>query len=370
MSKKHLFLHIGTEKTGTTSIQAALRQNTQKLKEFDIFYPRMPLLTSNHTGFTFSFLGEQAMSMLLRRAGYDHLIGKAKKNPHFILDMLDEKFKESGCNTMIISSELLHSRISNADVIFDIKKWAEARFDEVTVICYLRKQEDLMVSYFSTMVKTGSNWHETLVEQFAEFLAPRQGKPKHYYDYMGILDMWSNTFPRLKCREFARNKMLGEDVVKDFFSLIDPSINTEELNKIIEKNTSLDAKAMEFLILLNSRVPSVIDGRVNPLRKNMVHFFDAIPTKSKMKFTEEQILKIREYFKEDNAYIQEKYCKGEPIFEYKRSSGENYHPGLTTDEVVQVFVDVWDQIATSIIETEEENRKLRLQKNTLKQNNK
>ena len=368
MSKKHLFLHIGTEKTGTTSIQAALRQNGQKLREHDIFYPRIPLLGANQTGFTFSFLGQQQMALLLRRAGLDHKLNEAKQNPHFILDTLIKKFEESGCSRMIISSELLHSRITKEEEVDEIKKWAEKYFDEVTVICYLRKQEELMISSFSTMVKTGSNWHGTLVEQYASFLEPRHGKPKHFYDYKGMLDMWSKTFPRLICREFARNKLLDGDVVKDFLSLVDPSIKMEELDKTAEKNTSLDAKAMEFLILLNSRIPSVVDGRVNPLRKNMVHFFDAVPAKTKMKFTEDEIRRIREYFKEDNAYIREKYFNGEPIFEYKSTAGEEYHAGLNTEEAVKTFSDVWEQISMSILELEEENRKLRIQKNTLRSN--
>ena len=365
MSKKRLFLHIGTEKTGTTSIQATLRQNGETLKKYDIFYPRMPILGANQTGFTFSFLGERAMSLLLRRAGLDHMQNKAKENPHFILDMIDEKFRESGCSTMIISSELLHSRITKKEEVEEIRKWAEAHFDEVTVICYLRKQEDLMVSSFSTLVKTGSNWHGTLSEQFVSFLQPRKGKPIHFYDYRGMLDMWSASFPKLICREFARNKLLNGDVVQDFLSLIDTSIDTGTLTTVPERNTSLDAKAMEFLILLNSRIHSVIDGRINPLRKNIVRFFDAVPTKTKMRFTDEQIQKIRQYFKEDNAYIQEKYFNGEKIFADKKSSGGDYRPGLTTEEAVEVFIDVWDQIADSINTLEEENRKLRIQKDTL-----
>ena len=364
MSKKRLFLHIGTEKTGTTSIQAALRQNDHKLKEYDIFYPHMPLLGPNHTGFTFSFLKPQMMSLLLRRIGFDHMQEQAKKNPHFMLDILDKRIHESGCNTVIISSELLHSRITKEEEISEIKKWADERFDEVTIICYLRKQTDLMVSSFSTMVKTGSNWYGTLSEQFSQFIEARHKTP-HFYDYKGILDMWSNAFPHLICREFSRDKLLDGDVVKDFLSLVDPSINIQDLDKIEEQNTSLDGKSMEFLSLLNIHLPSVIDGRVNPLRKNLVTYFNAIPTTTKMQFREDEIIKIEEYFKEDNAYIQEKYFNGEPLFETRNKSNQNYHSGLNAEETVEVFTKVWDQISTSIMKIEEENKKLEAQINAL-----
>jgi len=365
MLKKRLFIHIGTEKTGTTSIQSALRQNSQKLKEHDVFYPNMPLLAATHIGFVYSFLEEQQMSLLLRRGGFDNLQEKAKQNPHFILDILDKKIEESGCNTVIISSELLHSRITKEEQLMAIKTWAKERFNEITVICYLRKQTDLMVSSYSTMVKTGSNWYETLSQQFAHFIEGRHKTP-HFYDYKGILDMWSNAFPHFIVKEFTPNKLLEGDVVKDFFSLIDSSINIKEFDNLQKENTSLDGKAMEFLSLLNIHIPSVINGRTNPLRKNMVDYFNAIPTTTKMQFTQDELMRIEQYFKEDNAYVQKKYFKGDSLFESKSATSmQNDHSRLNTIEAVEVFTKVWDQISTEMIKIEEENKKLEAQINAL-----
>jgi len=358
MSKKRLFLHIGTEKTGTTSIQQTLFRNYDKFKAKGILYPRALMTGSNHAGFTASFLGEEAISTVARNMGEKGEMLRA--NHHYLLDRLEEEIVESGCSTVIISSELLHSRIQQDENVAHIKHWAEERFDEIYVVCYLRKQIDLVISGYSTKIKEGDTPRGSLSQVFSaslEHLAHSNRIP-HYFDYKGMLDMWSRHFPNIICREFSRSALKDGDVVSDFLSLVDPHIDSSQLTTAEERNKSLDGKAMEFLAIANKKIPPIVNDRKNPKRRHLVTFFENIPPKTKMLPNREDAVNLQNFFKEDNQYISDKYFNGKALFQDEIKFDKEYHDGLTADESVDIFAKIWEQASEHMNRLEAENKYL------------
>jgi len=325
IAKKRLFLHIGTEKTGTTSIQQTLFRNYDKFKAKDILYPRSLMTGSNHAGFTASFLGEEAISTVAQNLGDTGAL--LLKNHHYLLDRLEEEIVESGCSTVIISSELLHSRVKYEDTVEDIKRWAEERFDEIYVICYLRKQIDLVVSGYSTRIKEGDTPHGSLSGVFSDLIDQFASSKEipHYFDYKKMLDMWSKCFPHMICREFSRSTLKDGDVVEDFLSLIDPQMDNSQLETGEE------------------RIPAIVDGKPNPKRRHLVAFFENIPPKTKMLPHEEDAVNLQNYFKEDNQYISDKYFNGKALFQDEIKFKKEYHDGLSTDKSIEIFAKIWGQ---------------------------
>ena len=348
MSKKHLYLHIGTEKTGTTSIQSTLRHNEEILKSHGVLFPNAPLLGGNYSGFVYSFLDQDEMLTLLKQAGIGEAEGIFKNNPHFILDALSQQIRASNCHTVVISSELLHSRITTEDEVMRIREWAEKEFDEITVVCYLRRQVEMMISAFSTRLKEGGDVNAMIPElftNFIEYLSKGEELP-HYIDYKKILDLWSGQFPDMVCREFSRETLIDGDVVKDFFALIAPEFDYSQLEIPQEQNQSLDGKVLELLAHINQHISKFTDNNINTRYTTLVRFFEQIPVETKMLPSLEMATMFQDFFKKDNAYIEKKYFNGKAIFKAPMKFSEGYKSGLSPDEIADIFVKLWKEVNT------------------------
>ncbi|XAW89831.1 hypothetical protein ABDK09_09550 [Vibrio sp. CDRSL-10 TSBA] len=153
MNRK-LVLHIGTEKTGTTSLQNTLHSNREYLKEKGILIPNSFKL-SNHVEMAVCFQDYNSSSELYSVVDVNNDFESVSKFTDNFLNKIKEEILSSNCNTVVISNEHLHSRITTEDEIKKIYDWASDIFDSVTINVYLRKQCDLAVSHFSTALKSG-----------------------------------------------------------------------------------------------------------------------------------------------------------------------------------------------------------------------
>ena len=357
MAQKHLYLHIGTEKTGTTSIQTTLRENVDKLKEKGILYPYFPLLQKNHSGFTYSFLGDEAIPELLKGVGAEDMLSMATINPRFILDILNKQIRESDCDTVIISSEVLHSHITTKEEIAQIKKWAEEHFDHVTVICYLRKQIDMLTSGFSTQIKEGHPSETMLSDLFKGYIEhiDAGGDIPHYANYRSMLDMWSNFFSDIICHEYSRASLKDGDVVKDFLNIINPTLNENFIKITYSENKSLDGKVLEFMAILNKFIPTLKEGHLNFDRIKLLEFAEQIPVETKMQANQKDADTLQYFFDKDNQYISEKYFNGKPIFQNSSTINSTYKNGLNLEDAAMIFNKFFTLATAQIAELEAEN---------------
>lgn len=358
MSKKHLFLHIGTEKTGTTSIQSTLHLNQAKLREKNILFPSVPLLGANHSGFVYSFLDLETMLARLKMVGAGEYVGIFKSNPHYILDMLSKQIEDSGCHTVIISSELLHSVISTKEEIKKIKEWAKKEFDEITVVCYLRRQVDLAVSAFSTRLKEGGEVSAMIPELFANFIDHMMSKNEvtDYVNYRKMLDQWSHYFPNIICREFSKETLSDGDVVKDFLSLVSSDLQYDYFEIPKEQNQSLDGKVLELLSMINQYIPKFVNNTLNLKYMSLIHFFEQIPVETKMLPSLEMATMFQNFFIEDNQYISEKYFNNKAIFKSPMKFSDAYASGLSPDEIVVIFVKLWTEVRVHLLKIKAKNK--------------
>jgi hypothetical protein len=128
-----------------------------------------------------------------------------------------------------------------------------AIFSSVKVIVYLRRQDEYLLSLYSTAVQSGST--ATLAE-FAD-----DQNESHRYDYSAILSRWSAAFGKANviCRRYERSRMEGGEIVTDFLT----SAGMESfcsLPREMNRNRSLDAVSLEFLRRLNEQIGNDIDG--------------------------------------------------------------------------------------------------------------
>ncbi|MEA5424472.1 hypothetical protein [Synechococcus sp. CCY9202] len=232
-------LHIGTEKTATTSFQKLMAASRDKLfNEYGIWYPQC-LGSHWHRDLAVwamdpSKPDDHFMKLNIKTSLEHDLFKKS------LTERLQREYTEfKSAHTCIISSEHLHSRLKTQYSIHQLNEILTALYDEVYVFVHLRPQVELAVSLASTAAKSPS----LIVDKkfFEEAALDRS-----YYDYSHILDMWSNSFGRERIYPFSFKKNLNMAQLIGGFIGVDLSA----LGPLPKENSSLTVEAICLLNLL------------------------------------------------------------------------------------------------------------------------
>ena len=267
MVKPRLVLHIGTEKTGTTTIQHFLRLNRRLLSQHSILIPAF-LGQANHFAFPFLAYAPGRMDDVVCRAapglsGEDLAPRRAE-----LLEKLAKKAEGSGFQCWIISSEHLSSRLMEDNEIFCLRKIVDEYFSAVKVIVYLRDPLSVYISSWSTALKCGS------VE--ASLSEPGAGYADRLADHRSLLQRWSRFFDKneLDVRLYERRRLLNGSVIEDFCQ--SAGIDCVGGCAIPEgRNASLSWAAMQCLARFNQIVLESDGHAESPVRRGVVKYFAA-----------------------------------------------------------------------------------------------
>lgn len=183
-----LILHIGTEKTGTTSLQSWLGLNRGALREAGIFFPLA--------------LGEtRSIAMSIMAADFDDG-GKAALRNHKIGSPADleaftrrtekafaaelEQARREGCRVCFVSDEGLQAALTHPGEVARVRDFAARHFGQSKVVVTLRPQVDYAVSLASTLARHGirisGRWFDRVTPE------------NHRFDYDGLIGLWEGAF--------------------------------------------------------------------------------------------------------------------------------------------------------------------------------
>lgn len=153
--KPCLILHIGIEKTGTTTIQEFLHLNRDLLPNNGVYFPKS-IGVRNHRPLASWCLPDNRDDIYLRM---NNLTGSHERkawkvafieNFEMELNSLKPEIKQ-----VIISSEHFCSLLNKPSEIETLKGMLDKWFSNIKVIVYLRRQDLLAVSLFNTAMKAG-----------------------------------------------------------------------------------------------------------------------------------------------------------------------------------------------------------------------
>jgi hypothetical protein len=256
---RRLILHIGTEKTGTSSIQRFLSRNRRQLLEQGVGLPLcladaagnhswLPLLAYADT--RQDDLTEQWLAPRLDRDGQI----AAKRQA------LRQEVLNSRAQTWILSSEHLQSRLTSGEEILRLRELLEELFDTITLLLYLRQPLATAVSLWSTAVQCG--------HPFRDLPAPSTPYWHNLCNHRATIQRWRAGFPGhdLQVRLFQRGDLLDGDVVADFCAVagICPEPHWARPR---QANTTLSHRGIQLCAFLNSRLGPPPGGRPSlPLR--------------------------------------------------------------------------------------------------------
>ncbi|MGF1503441.1 MAG: hypothetical protein ACFBSD_16690 [Paracoccaceae bacterium] len=250
---RRAILHIGTEKTGTSTLQLFFAKNRAALARNGILYPQ--------------FAGDVQHSRLTAYAQDDRIrddlridlgIESADDLAAFRTRVEAEAAAELGTApaTLLFSSEHLQSRLVRESELARLRAFLSAHVDRVEIAVYLRRQDLVAVSLYSTLVKFGGD---------REAIFPDLSKWRSYFDYAALLERWAAAFGRdaIRPRIFEPACLRGGSVVEDFATewALGPG-----LRSVANANESVAPAAQEWLRRLNSAYPGYLKGKRNPMR--------------------------------------------------------------------------------------------------------
>ena len=260
--KRRLLIHIGTEKTGTSTIQEFLNINREKLAKHGIGYLKSPGLTNNRKIVTFCMapgktddhIQELGIETYERREFWKRDFKEEFQNE---MNTLDPKI-----HSVIISSEHFHSRLTTEDEVRALFDLLHPFFLEIKILVYLRRQDTLAASLYSTACRVGV---------FMKSVIPKiVDKNNTYYNYFQLLERWAGVFgvKNIVPRIYETGKLLKNDVLSDFIDASGMIENDWELFTPTNQNQSLSAEVQNILMGFNKHFPvNAINENEKPLKK-------------------------------------------------------------------------------------------------------
>ena len=243
---KQTILHIGLEKTGTTSIQFLLRQNREELLKSSI-------LVSNGSASGNYFHLAVASYAKFRADGLTRQlsIGSAAELQKFrqaTIQALAAEIKSTAPEKVILSSEHFQSRLLGTDDIELLKALLEeAGCKNIKVLLYLRDPLKIAMSHHGMAIKKG-------VHVTADFYRPEHRRISHIIDHKETLTNWAAVFgeENMDVRLYPEGQS-GDVLIADFLGAAGVSPGQLDLSKQELRNVNLNALALDALNRVNAK---------------------------------------------------------------------------------------------------------------------
>jgi len=333
-----LILHIGTEKTGTTSIQEVLFKNRVLLKQNGFHFLQSAGKKNNRALPACCMSFERSDPYLKSKnviSFEDRQVFKknVKRDLAHELDNLEENI-----HTVIISSEHFHSRLKTQEEVAELSELLSPYFNNIHILCYLRQQGDMCVSLYSTAIKMGySGALLDLVEKSCKVSNP-------YYNYEKLLGMWEREFglSSIDASLFSRAHFLNGDLIDDFFAKIDVNLLGVIDKDAASENASLTSLGQCIGRAVNTVYPRFDDrNQNNPIQRNLIKIVEKHHSGRGELISEELWKDIFCRFETSNEVVRSKYFPDLvelfPANSYHKNDNKVEDPESLEQTLVEIF---------------------------------
>jgi hypothetical protein len=291
-----LTLHIGAAKTGTTSIQRFLQINRQALSEQDILFPKT-FGDSNQTLLPAYVNPEQHRFHKRQAANKPKLEGAyIEKYRNKLEDGFRAELAAGGCHKVIMSNEHCHIKLIEKQQVQMLAGLFARFFEKTRIIFYVRRQDRLAMSRYSTALKGG------FVPNFGFPDLKKNGKLWHFYDFLAVYNTWAEVLgaDNVKLCVFDKSRFIDNDLISDFCA--HAGIQKEGLQTQLDVlNKSLGVEAEIIVRELNSRALREEITQVE--RKKAVAWVVANFAGQKRLPTKSEAMAFYEQFQDDNVQL-------------------------------------------------------------------
>ncbi len=249
MKQRRLLLHIGSPKTGTTTLQATLDHNRARLAGLNVLVPEVlgqqsHILLTAYAQPDGNFRSRhRAVAGVTNKEELDAFRARLRADFADALDTAGDSARQ-----VIITSESLSNTLRKCACIERVRDFVQPHFDEIELLYYVRRQDLRAVSDYDQAIKAGNPRDGFFTRSFA-------------YEYHEVFQLWSDVFRGcpFNVRVFDPKHLIGGDVVLDFFGAA--GLDAAQMEPLERRNTSLSAKAQLALLALH-RAAQAEGGKV------------------------------------------------------------------------------------------------------------
>ena len=312
MKKPILYIHGGTHKTGTTSIQFFLQKNYEYLKNNSILYPiagREELLQHHYL---FSSIRNPI-----------HPYFRSKKSFMTYMDDLENEINIERPEQVIISSEIFGELI-NQDIstlknyIHEISK----PFSEIKVIFYIRRPDLYGISANNTNIWYGM-------------------QKEHILSYPNIL-RWTKILDRnqLVFKPFEKEQFIEENLLSDFINLFGIKNDNNLILTEIFFNESVSNDTIELCRILNNIYPNSND--IFLIKNRLAEMSEKDDIVNNSFFSPQERLYFIKKHEYELTFIAKKFLgrkDGRLFYEPYPKINEDWeqYPGLTIEKAITIL---------------------------------
>lgn len=292
---KKAFIHIGLEKTGTTTVQEFLTRNEPALNAQGFTYLK------DDSAPYFWWIGHSPVAACFHRCLPDFVCREKFRPAEEVLEGL-KAAAEATDHDIILSCEQFSSRLEWPESLAALRDALAGR--DIRILCYLRRQDAQCLAAYSTIIRYGGT---------SAFDQSGITPDSRYYDYYRILSDWADVFgdDALIVREFDRAALVDGDIKADVLSAI--GLENQGFRPVDDANISLDSRQVEILRQINCHLTAYatdVDPQAfeesNAIRAVLLrHLPRGAPLSSLL--TWQQRAEILERFAESNAALVERF---------------------------------------------------------------
>ncbi len=310
-----IILHIGIEKTGSTSLQRFLTVNQDDLRARGYFVPSSfapvaapPLF--NHTYLTTCSMKSDRLDDEIRvqngisdrRSLIRHRFDITRKFEQEITELSDS------VDTIILTNEHMFSQLRTAEEIYYLRDWLRIFSNNIDVVVYLRPQHEVAMSLHSTALRNGWTTPSPflLTDQVGNGQSPID---RQFFEYGDLLRAWVDVFGHdaMKVRLFGPHTLIDGDIVADFFqTLLIDDVGLIPLEG--RENVGLTLIGARLLLFLNKMLLTVPEEIARTKRNAVVDALALIASDSRgMRPSRAEARSFFESFKASNEYVRKEW---------------------------------------------------------------
>jgi hypothetical protein len=300
-----LTLHIGTGKTGTSTVQSFLIQNQPKLAASGLLYPQSILFPNllTHLGLVYYALGTNT-AMKNGRATFTK--AEIESYNSVLIEKLRDEIIVSGCPHILMSSEHLSTALRKPKELARLIGGLSQLAHSINVVMYIRPQYELYASQYSTKIKGRDTGPPKAPDRLRD----------HVFDYDKKLKLWeaARGISAIKVRLFNRKYFKNGDLIDDFFDAIGVPMPMDTVRPPRELNQRLDAGALEFLRTVNKL--DLDASRPTSQRRTLVRLLGQISQQDSLAMPAAILQQIDSMYRDSNANVAARYFPGRagPLF--------------------------------------------------------
>ncbi len=324
---KTLIFHIGTYKTGSTSLQELLYNNRNELQSlYGICYPDLNAYTS-----------------LVPKAGNCMNMGESDASLEKTTDDIRVILEEN--DIAILSTENFwgyqidkKERVINALLGLGVC---------LKVIVYIRRQDLYLDSLCNQLIKQDAQYLYDDSEGWQSGI--RRWFNADYFEHLEAIERLIGK-DNLIVRRFEPARFWGSDLYTDFFHSLELDVDVTKLNVPPRQNESLNNYMRELKRICNRVLKPYCARKIWPYEEEADLISAILSANDKQNcteksnfYTKQQRQDILEYYAEDNRRTSERYFDGEELFDNTIECNEQ-KTNLVSPEMIESIILVGTEV--------------------------